>query len=67
MCRNEASTFTFAKRRLADGLNVTPIVFPAVPQNVPRIRTSITAALSKADITLALGVIAKHPELLAGM
>lgn len=62
MCRDEASTFTFAKRCLADGLYVTPIVFPAVPQNAPRIRTSITAALSEEDIMLALGVIEKHKE-----
>ena len=64
MCRDEASTFTFAKRCLADGLYVTPIVFPAVPQNAPRIRCSITAALSEADITLALEVIARHRGLL---
>ena len=62
MCRDEESTFTFAKRCLADGLYVTPIVFPAVPQNAPRIHTSITAALSEDDLTLALGVIGKHRE-----
>ena len=66
MCRDEASTFTFAKRCLADGLYVTPIVFPAVPQNAPRIRCSITAALSDEDLTLALGVIEKHQEWLMG-
>ena len=65
MCRGEDSTFTFAKRCLADGLYVTPIVFPAVPQNAPRIRCSITAALSEEDITLALEVIEKHREWLA--
>lgn len=66
MCRDKESTFTFAKRCLADGLYVTPIVFPAVPQNAPRIRCSITAALSEEDITLALEVIEKHKALLAG-
>ena len=61
------SASTFAKRCLADGLYVTPIVFPAVPQNAPRIRCSITAALSEADITLALAVIGRHRALLAGV
>ena len=65
MCRDEASAFTFAKRCLADGLYVTPIVSPAVPQNAPRIRTSITAALSEEDITLALEVIETHKGLLS--
>ena len=61
-CRDEDSAFTFAKRCLADGLYVTPIVFPAVPQNAPRIRTSITAALGEEDIALALEVIGRHRE-----
>jgi glycine C-acetyltransferase len=64
-CRDEESAFTFAKRCLADGLYVTPIVFPAVPQNAPRIRATLTAALSEADIALALGVIGRHRALLA--
>ena len=29
--RDEGVTFTFAKRCSADGLSVTPMVFPAVP------------------------------------
>ena len=62
ICRDEASTFTFANRCLADGLYVASIVFPAVPQNAPRIRCSITAALSKEDLTLALEIIGKHRE-----
>ena len=41
------------------GLYVTPIVFPAMPQNAPRIPCRVTAALSKADLTLAPGVIEK--------
>ena len=66
LCRDEDSTSTFAKRCLADGLYVTPIVFPAVPQNTPRISCSVTAALSEQDITLALTVIGRHKALLAG-
>jgi 8-amino-7-oxononanoate synthase len=57
---DEACTFTFAKRCRESGLFVTPIVFPAVPQNAPRIRTTITAALSAEDIAFAVGVIAQH-------
>ena len=65
LCRDEDSTFTFAKRCLADGLYVTPIVFPAVPQNAPRIRATLTAALGEEDIALALEVIGRHGEWLA--
>jgi 7-keto-8-aminopelargonate synthetase-like enzyme len=65
ICSDEASTFTFAKRCFVDGLYVTPIVFPAVPQNAPRIRRSITAALSWPEPTLALEVIEKHRVLLS--
>ncbi len=47
---------------LADGLYVTPIVYPAVPQNAPRLRCSLTAALSHADLDLAVAVLVKHRE-----
>ena len=64
MHRDEDSTSTFAKRCPADGLYVTPIVFPAVPRNAPRIRCRITAALSGADLALALAVIGRDRGLL---
>jgi len=60
LCRDEVAAFTMAQRCLEDGLYVTPIVYPAVPQNSPRLRCSITAALSHADLDLAVAVLEKH-------
>ncbi len=62
LCRDDVAAFTMAQRCLADGLYVTPIVYPAVPQNAPRLRCSITAALSHADLDLAVEVLVRHRE-----
>ena len=45
---------------------MVPVVCPAVSQNAPRIRSSILAALSEEDISLALEVTERHKGLLAG-
>ncbi|MGH2509628.1 MAG: 8-amino-7-oxononanoate synthase, partial [Ktedonobacteraceae bacterium] len=40
----------------AEGLFVLPIVYPAVPINTPRLRTTITALHTDEDIDFALEV-----------
>lgn len=50
--------FEFTHRCKERGVFVVPVVFPAVPQNAPRLRTCMTAGLTDDDITQALEVFA---------
>ena len=50
--------FEFSKHGKERGVFVVPVVFPAVPQNAPRLRTCVTAGLTDADLDLALDVFA---------
>ncbi len=56
---DETAAFEFAYRCKERGVFVVPVVFPAVPQNAPRLRTCVTAGLTDADLDLALEVFAK--------
>ena len=56
---DETAAFEFAHRCKERGVFVVPVVFPAVPQNAPRLRTCVTAGLTDADLDMALEVFAK--------
>ncbi|MCR4425952.1 MAG: pyridoxal phosphate-dependent aminotransferase family protein [Firmicutes bacterium] len=43
-----------------DGMFVSPILHPAVPQNTCRLRANVTAAHTNEDIDFALGLLEKH-------
>ena len=55
---DETTAFEFTHRCKERGVFVVPVVFPAVPQNAPRLRTCMTAGLSDDDISQALEVFA---------
>lgn len=55
---DETAAFEFAHRCKERGVFVVPVVFPAVPQNAPRLRTCMTAGLTEDDIAQALEVFA---------
>lgn len=55
---DDTAAFEFAHRCKERGVFVVPVVFPAVPQNAPRLRTCMTAGLTEDDITRALEVFA---------
>ena len=55
---DETTAFEFTHRCKERGVFVVPVVFPAVPQNAPRLRTCMTAGLSDDDISQAIEVFA---------
>ena len=55
---DERRTFEFTRLCRERGVFVVPVVFPAVPQNAPRLRTCVTAGLTIADLDMALEVMA---------
>jgi 8-amino-7-oxononanoate synthase len=57
VCTTEQQAFDMTRMCQAEGLLVLPIVYPAVPIHAPRLRTTLTAAHSDADVDFALGVI----------
>lgn len=61
---DEAKTIAFSKALLEDGVFVSPIVFPTVPQNEARLRIMISANHTKEHLDQALKIIEKHAKLL---
>ena len=49
---DERTAFEFTRRCRERGVFVVPVVFPAVPQNAPRLRTCVTAGLTTADLDM---------------
>ncbi|GMU20317.1 MAG: hypothetical protein AMXMBFR13_04140 [Phycisphaerae bacterium] len=58
-CRDEAAAFAFTRGCLEEGLLVFPIVYPAVPADQPRIRTTVTAAHTEEDIDFAVAALGR--------
>jgi 7-keto-8-aminopelargonate synthetase-like enzyme len=50
-------TFAMTRHCQDAGLLVLPVVYPAVPVNAPRLRTSVTASLRDEDVDFALDVL----------
>lgn len=53
-CNNEQQTFAFTAACRELGVYATPIVYPAVPKDAPRVRTNLTLLHSDADIETAV-------------
>jgi len=56
---NEKSAMDFGKFLFSNGVFVQPIRYPTVPKNQARLRISVTAWLSKADIEKTLEIFEK--------
>ena len=56
---NEKKTMEFGKFLFDKGVHAQPIRYPTVPKNKARLRISVTAWLSNADIEKALGIFEK--------
>lgn len=56
----------FAERMLAKGVYVIAFSYPVVPQNKARIRTQISAAHTREDLSLAIGKFAEVKRELGG-
>lgn len=56
VCATELQAFEMTRLCQAEGLFVLPVVYPAVPLNTPRLRTTITAQHTDEDIDFALDV-----------
>jgi len=59
LCETAETTITMTARCREEGLFLVPVIYPAVPMNAPRLRASVTAAHSDADIDLALAILAR--------
>ena len=59
MCRDNAQAFAITKHCEARKLLVLPAIYPVVPLDAPRIRTTVTAAMSREDIAFAVDVLAE--------
>ncbi len=58
LCRKAEQAFQMTRVCREQGVLVTPVTYPAVPINAPRIRTTITAAMGDAEIDQAVAVLA---------
>ena len=58
-CPTADVAFEMTRLCLEAGVFVVPAVFPVVPVNAPRIRTTVTAALSAAEIEFAVDVLVR--------
>jgi glycine C-acetyltransferase len=58
ICRTEQQAFDMTRLCRQNGVYVTPVVFPAVPNALPRLRLVVTAALSDEQIDRAVDVLA---------
>lgn len=56
----EEPTLELTQKLHHDGMFVSPILSPAVPQNLCRLRANVTAAHTDEDIDFALGLLEKH-------
>lgn len=59
ICPNESVAFEMTRQCQAAGLFVLPIVYPAVPAGLPRLRTTVTARHSDEDIDFAVDILRK--------
>ena len=59
MCLDSAHAFAITKYCEAHRLLVLPAIYPVVPLDSPRIRTTVTAAMSHEDIAFAVDVLAE--------
>lgn len=57
MTRNNELTLEITRRCRSRGLLVVPVCFPAVPMDAPRLRTCMSASLTRSDIDLALEIL----------
>lgn len=57
ICPSEETALRVTMLCRCRGLFVVPVIYPAVPLYLPRLRTTVTAAMSEADIDFALEVI----------
>jgi glycine C-acetyltransferase len=67
-CSDEKMAFAFAQECKSEGLLFYPIVYPAVPADKPRVRTTMTAGHSDADIDFAVTAMtraARRADLIA--
>jgi glycine C-acetyltransferase len=56
------TTALFARRLRDYGILATPVLFPAVPQGVARLRLCVTAAHTRAHLEFALDVFKKMAD-----
>ncbi|MGG6312513.1 aminotransferase class I/II-fold pyridoxal phosphate-dependent enzyme [Paenibacillus macerans] len=56
---DDLTTMQMTKRLLAEGVYIATAIFPAVPMNKARFRSTITASLSEEDIDIALDKLEK--------
>jgi glycine C-acetyltransferase len=57
LIKNDAKVFAVAERIQEGGLYLQPVTYPAVPKHQSRMRISVSAAHTEADLELAAGVI----------
>lgn len=57
--QDEAVATIFCSRLSESGIFVTPVMFPAVPQGLARLRLCVTAAHTTSDLEFALDIFAK--------
>jgi glycine C-acetyltransferase len=59
MTQNDEITLEMTRICRSEGLLVIPVCYPAVPIGAPRLRTCVSAILSRQDIDFALDVLAR--------
>lgn len=67
VCKHEANAFEMTRICQKEGLFVLPVLYPAVPLDSPRLRTTVTAAHSDEDIDFCLNIFetaGKHTGLI---
>jgi len=58
LVHNDAKVFAIAEKVQDRGLFLQPVTYPAVPKHKSRLRISVSAAHSEAELETAVGVIA---------
>lgn len=59
MCKEDRQAFELASGLREEGILVYPIVYPAVPANQPRVRTTVTAAMSDEEVDIAVAALGR--------
>jgi glycine C-acetyltransferase len=59
VCGTEDKTFEMTRICQEEGLFVLPVLYPAVPQKSPRLRTTVTSAHSEKDIDFSIEIMKK--------
>lgn len=60
ICKSDEEAFEITRLCFAQNLLVMPIVFPAVPKQLPRIRMIVSAVHSTSDIDTSLDILAEN-------